>query len=91
MTTPRFEAFLARLYTDESFRNRFLQNGQEAAGEFGLGKAEIEDLESIDLTGLELAAESFARKRLWKEKHPPPSLWKRVSGRILALLRIARA
>lgn len=91
MTTPRFEAFLARLYTDESFRTRFLEHRREVAEEFGLETAEFGELEKMDLTGLELAAESFARKRLWKEKHPPPSVWKRVFGKILQLLRIPRA
>lgn len=91
MTSPRFETFLAKLYTDGVFRTRFLENRREIGREFGLSEAESDELESIDLTGLELAADSFSRKRLWKEKHPPPVWWRRVFGRILLLLGIPRA
>jgi hypothetical protein len=91
MTSPAFEAFLARLYTDEAFRDDFLDRPEETARGFGLDEKEIEELERLDLTGLELAAESFSRKRLWKEKHRPPPKWKRATRRILELLGIARA
>ena len=89
MTSPAFEAFLARLYTDEAFRNGFLENPEETGRSFGLNEVEIAELECLDLTGLELAADSFSRKRLWKEKHRPPPKWKRAVGRILDLLGIA--
>ncbi len=91
MTSPAFEAFLAKLYTDETFRNGFLENPAEAGRSFGLDEAEIAELNSLDLTGLELAAESFSRKRLWKENHRPPPKWKRATRRILELLGIARS
>jgi hypothetical protein len=59
--SPAFEAFLARLYTDDAFRAAFLADPRRAAA--ALGPEEIAALERIDRLGLELAAASFAHKR----------------------------
>jgi len=61
VSSPRFEAFLARLYVDGEFRAAFLADPRRAAA--GLAPDEIAALEAIDREGLELAADSFARKR----------------------------
>jgi hypothetical protein len=63
MTTPAFEAFLARLYADPSALEEFLADPRAAAQRSGLSEAECAALEAIDRVGLELAVESFARKR----------------------------
>ena len=63
MTGPVFEAFLTRLYTEDSARADFLRDPIRAARQAGLSDAECEALAKIDRKGLEMAAESFARKR----------------------------
>ena len=57
------EAFLARLYTDAEARVTFLADPRGEALRAGLSPGEAESLCRIDQAGLELAAESFARKR----------------------------
>jgi hypothetical protein len=69
MSSPRFEAFLSVIYTDATARTRFLANPDAEARRFGLTEAERQALQTIDLTGLELAAESFDRKQAWKTAH----------------------
>jgi hypothetical protein len=61
--TPRFEHFLAQLYVDEHIRRRFMSDPRATAMAAGLGADEIEALERVDRTGLELAAHSYALKR----------------------------
>lgn len=63
MTTPAFEAFLAKLYVDGEARAQFLADPRGAARRAGLNQAECEALLAIDRTGLEMAAISFERKR----------------------------
>jgi hypothetical protein len=63
MTSPAFEAFLARIYVDAQSRAKFLNDPAGAAREAGLTAEECEALEVIDRQGLEMAARSFARKR----------------------------
>jgi hypothetical protein len=67
MTTPAFEAFLARLYVDAEFRANFLDCPRAAASQAGLSEAECDALEEVDRYGLELAAASFAAKRKKKD------------------------
>ena len=57
------EAFLARLYVDSELRARFLADPAEEARRAGFDDASAAKLASIDRTGLEMAAASFARKR----------------------------
>ena len=64
MTSPAFEAFLARIYVDRQARERFLANPRAEAAAAGLKEDEIRELEHIDRDGLELAAHSFEAKRL---------------------------
>lgn len=62
------ESFLARLYVDERLRARFLADPRGEARRAGLDDAAVEKLAAIDREGLELAAESFARKRRVKRR-----------------------
>lgn len=66
MSSPAFEAFLARLYTDAAARARFLVDPVREARRFGLDDSSCAALEHIDREGLELASFSFARKRAAK-------------------------
>ena len=63
MSSPRLEAFLARLYVDAAARRRFLADPAGTAREAGLDDGQADALATIDRVGLELAARSFAAKR----------------------------
>ncbi|MGE0825597.1 MAG: hypothetical protein AB7G75_12230 [Candidatus Binatia bacterium] len=63
MSASAFEAFLARIYVDATARRQFLANPHREAQNAGLSEEECETLANIDRLGLELAADSFARKR----------------------------
>ena len=63
MSSPRFEAFLARLYVDADERSRFLAAPRATARSAGLNDVECDALAAIDAEGLRLAGESFERKR----------------------------
>jgi len=63
MSLQALEAFLARIYTDHDARVRFLANPRDEARLAGLSDAECAALERIDRAGLEMAANSFERKR----------------------------
>ena len=63
MSSPAFEAFLARIYADAAARERFLADPRGEAARAGLAAGEVDALERIDREGLRLAAESFAAKR----------------------------
>ena len=56
------EAFLARLYTDEALRRRFLADPRAEIQRAKLDTLSAE-LERIDAVGLELMAESLAAKK----------------------------
>lgn len=62
------EQFLARLYVDGSLRARFLADPVGEAVRAGLDQATAQRLAEIDREGLELASESFARKRLSRDR-----------------------
>ena len=69
MNTAALEAFLARLYTDDALRERFLADPQAEAQRAGLSPAECEALTHIDRVGLELNVRSLIRKRERHENH----------------------
>jgi hypothetical protein len=79
MSHPRFEAFLAELYTDADARRRFLADPRRAARLAGLDEADVETLAHIDRVGLELAARSFECKRA--TRRPRRSRWLRWLAR----------
>jgi hypothetical protein len=63
MSSQQFETFLARLYTDREFRERFLGAPQQVAAEAGLGEDEQRAAVEIDQPGLLMAARSYEFKR----------------------------
>jgi hypothetical protein len=63
MSAQKFEAFLAKLYVDTEARSRFLADRRREVVNAGLTENDCAALEKIDFVGLELAAQSFARKR----------------------------
>lgn len=63
MSSPAFETFLARLYTDEVFKTEFLNSPRSIAKNAGLSNAEVEAIILIDRIGLELASQSYSIKR----------------------------
>jgi hypothetical protein len=63
MSSPRLEAFLARLYTDEALLAAFLQDPAAAARKAGLGASEATALADADRVGLVMAARSIRLKR----------------------------
>ncbi|MBL8176969.1 MAG: hypothetical protein JNK48_20010 [Bryobacterales bacterium] len=69
MSTPEFEAFLARLYTDEAARARFLRDRLGEARAAGLTEEQAASLAALDAGALQAAALSFARKRSHKQHH----------------------
>lgn len=82
MNTATLESFLARLYTDDALRRDFLAQPQAVARAAGLDEATTEQLVAIDREGLQLAADSYARKRAaHARQHRPATLWARLSAR----------
>jgi hypothetical protein len=68
MTGPRFEAFLARIYTDPQARAAFLNYRRAEARRFELSVEETDALMKIDRRQLESAARSFESKRTATER-----------------------
>ena len=62
MSASRFEAFLAKLYVDESARAKFLADPRGESVKAGLTAQEIEAAERIDRVGLDLLAQSLKQK-----------------------------
>lgn len=67
MSSPKFETFLALLYTDEKFRKTFYADREKSCREFGLSSKETEEMITIDKEGLELASSSYKMKREYAE------------------------
>ncbi len=63
MSAQRLEAFLARVYVDDTARAKFRSDPAGEARRAGLTDEQARSLQEIDWEGLELAARSFARKR----------------------------
>lgn len=68
MSAQKFETFLAKIYVNDHARVRFLADPLREALKAGLSENDCTALKKIDFLGLELAADSFARKRA---SHPP--------------------
>jgi hypothetical protein len=66
VSTPEFEAFLARLYTDPEARTRFLNDRVAEARAANLTAPQIQSLAQLDADALQAAAHSFHRKRTQK-------------------------
>ncbi|HEY0459098.1 MAG TPA: hypothetical protein VGC97_08070 [Pyrinomonadaceae bacterium] len=77
MSLQKQQNLLARLYTDAEFRRAFLTQPAEIGAEFGLNKAEIDEIAAVLPEELEFFADSLFWKRLREaEKFLP--LTKRV-------------
>jgi hypothetical protein len=63
MSSQQFETFLARLYSDREFRERFLVLPEQVAAEAGLGEQERRAACEMDKPGLLMAARSYEFKR----------------------------
>ena len=63
MSSPRFEAFLARLYSDSEFLSRFMRAPEKVSREAGLSRREQSAAAAIDRAGLLMAARSYELKR----------------------------
>ena len=68
MSSPRFETFLARLYSDAAFLERFLASPAEAMMQAGLDEREKMAASQIDRVGLTLAARSYRSKRAQRQR-----------------------
>jgi hypothetical protein len=75
VSSPRLEALLARLYTDDVARAAFLKSPVETAQSFGLDAGEAAALAAVDRDGLVMAAASYRAKRA---QRPPRRRWRRV-------------
>ena len=69
MSESRLEDFLARIYVDQTAREKFLADPRGQALRAGLAPHEIEQLVNIDRDGLELFAHSLEHKRARKHEH----------------------
>ncbi len=67
--SPGFEAYLARIYTDDAERALFLADPRGRALAADLSPAESDALAAIDRDGLVLAAASFDKKRAHAAAH----------------------
>ena len=81
MSARGVEAFLARLYSDAALRERFLRNEKIAMADLPLTEIEQADLLQIDRVGLQMAAVSYANKRVHHKRKR-----KFFAGRFLAFL-----
>jgi hypothetical protein len=63
MSSQRFETFLARLYSDRDYRERFLDSPREVIQLAGLDEQEQRAALNIDQPGLRMAARSYEFKR----------------------------
>jgi hypothetical protein len=70
MSSPRFEAFLARLYSDPDFLRGFLGAPERVTADSGLDPRERRAALAIDRAGLLLAARSYALKRARRRQSP---------------------
>lgn len=69
MNESRLEVFLARIYVDQTAREKFLADPRGEATRAGLAPHEIDDVVNIDREGLELFAHSLEHKRARKHGH----------------------
>jgi hypothetical protein len=90
MSSPALETFLARLYTDRPFLERFLTDPAGTMSEAGLTGDEQRCLADMDRGGLLLAVRSFERKRAargWPSGARPQASGTTLAARLRAWLR----
>jgi hypothetical protein len=79
MSSPRFETFLARLYSDREFLTHFMRTPENVTREAGLDSREQQAALAIDRAGLLMAARSYELKR--RGRSGGGSLWRRILQR----------
>ena len=84
MSSPEFEAFLARLYCDRNFLEEFMRESGRVVRESPLSERERQAALAIDRVGLLMAARSFESKRHARSAH------QRVRGWMYGFLRRIR-
>ena len=62
MDDARLEGFLARLYTDAGFLERFIEEPQRVAREAGLSDTQVQSVLAMDMADLRLAAGGYRAK-----------------------------
>ena len=82
MSSPAFEAFLARLYTDDALLAAFLREPEETARTAGLDAAAITALHRVDRDGLAMAARSFRAKRAGLKPRGPAAKIRSLIARV---------
>jgi hypothetical protein len=76
MSSPRFETFLARLYSDQEFLAHFMRAPENVTRKAGLDAREQQAVLAIDRAGLLMAARSYELKRQGRGTRPP--WWRRI-------------
>ena len=89
MSSPAMESFLARLLTDQVFREAFLTDPAQAGREASLAESEIASLAEFDKAGLVLAAESLALRHDRPRSPDSPSARKAIGQRFGARTPLA--
>ena len=79
MSSPRLEAFLARLYTDEASLAAFIRAPADTARDAGLDDADVSAMVAADHIGLVMAAAGYRAKRARRKGRRP--LLQRLRGR----------
>lgn len=82
MSSQRFETFLARLYSDGLFLERFLRSPEVVVREVGLDPREQRAAIDIDKAGLLMAARSYEHKRAarrgGRSRWTVSTIWRRL-------------
>ena len=82
MSSQRFETFLARLYSDGRFLERFLRSPEVVVREVGLDPREQRAAIDIDRAGLLMAARSYEYKRAarrgGRSRWAVSTIWRRL-------------
>ncbi len=94
MSSLRFEAFLARLYSDRAFLERFLSEPDSAMAAAHLDSRERRAAAEMDRVGLMMAARSYAFKRQRRRRGVGrtviamlSNLWRRLTWRVEEVVR----
>lgn len=80
MSAQALETILARLYVESGFRQRFLDDREDALAGFDLTPAEKEELSRIDRIGLVMASRSYEAKRDNRPQGASNPRWKLPFG-----------
>ena len=87
MSSQRFEAFLARLYSEREFLDEFMRAPESATRAMGLDPREQQAALGIDRAGLLMAARSYELKRQGRRAGRRLGLFDTLRRRVLDILR----